>query len=124
MKFVLPADRPEKICYTTYQINYSDLDINKHANNSSYVKICYESVVKNVVNHAYQHISQENLDAGVKSFLASYENESGLYDELDILSWEDKNDKNVVFAHILKKDGKSCCQVKMEFYNNTYLSKI
>ena len=116
--FILPTERLTNPCNTSTRVNLSDTDLNKHTNTAAYVKICYESIFENVFDNKYKNIKHNHFDCGVKSVSVRYTSQSRLHEELDITSWEDTLDGNTVYMDVAKKGGKSCCQMKIEFYND------
>ena len=122
--FILPAERLANPCYTSTRVNLSDTDFNKHTNTAAYVKFCYESIFENVSDNKYKNIKHNHFYCGVKSVSVRYTNQSGLHDELDITSWQDTLDGNTIYTGVAKKGGKSCCQMKIEFYNDKLQSNL
>ena len=121
--FELPRTQLSKTYNTSYQVTSTDIDTYKHANWSSYVKFCFESVYKNVYENKYDKITQNHIDSGLKSFSLVYKNESSLYDNLNICTREDKFDETVVYGDVFKEDGTLCFQMLMDFYNNSIKDK-
>ena len=123
-KFEIPKTLISEPNCTKYQVNLTDIDTYRHSNWSSYIKFCFESVYKHVLDNNYSNINQSHIDGGVKSINMIYKSESNLYDTLSVLTQEDSDFSNRVYGNILKEDGTVCFQVMMDFYETKEQSKL
>ena len=121
--FEIPTTLSETNC-TKYQVNLTDIDTYKHTNWSAYIKFCFESVYKHVLDDNYSNINQNHIDGGVKSVNMIYKSESNLYDTLSVLTQEDKNFADRVYGNIIKEDGTLCFQVMMDLYDTRDKSNL
>ena len=117
-KFALPQDRLQNPCKTSTVVNLSDTDVYKHTNTGCYLKFCCESIFRNISRNVYKNINQNHFDSGVRSVNLVLAGQSVVDDELDITTWEDSMDNNIMYGQIVKKEGDICCYMKIEFYND------
>lgn len=122
--FELPTTQMSKPLCSSYKVNLTDIDTYKHTNWSAYVKFCFESIYKHVLDNSYSNINQSHVDNGVKSVSMVYKSESNLYDTLNVLTRENKQHPNGVYGDIVKEDGTICFQLMMDFFNNQNSSKL
>ena len=59
----------------------------------------------------------------MKSVTLEYTGQSVVHDELDVTTWEDEIEENVMYGKI-EKNGYECCPMKMEFYNDKLQSML
>ena len=118
VSFALPKDRLQNPCKTSTTVDKSDTDYYNHTNTGSYIKFFCESIFRNISKNAYKNICQNHFDSGVKSINLTLAGSALLHDELDIITWEDSIDENIAYGEIVVKEGNTCCDMKIEFYND------
>ena len=122
-KLFIPTEGLRNHCHSKALVNLSDIDVYKHTNTASCLKYFYESIYRHILSKGYTNISQNHFESGVKSVTLEYTGQSVVHDELDVTTWEDEIEENVVYGKI-EKNGYECCHMKMEFYDDKLQSML
>jgi len=105
------------------RVTYSDTDTYQHANWSSYLKYCYNSLYEHLfLGKGYTYVTQEEVLSGYRDVEMLFRNEANIGDIIFVQSWSEKAasgkslDPGSVLFRLVNEAGNSCFEAKMTFY--------
>lgn len=96
---------------------YADMGRDKYIDYVAYIRYCFEAAMDACVHKAYTKFGSDILEYKVKSMQVSYKGSCLSGDELEIATWENK--ENPYLLHFdIKKNGNSIFQNNIEYYTS------
>lgn len=107
---------PEHVYRTKMDARYSDTDVNGHVNQSNYLQICLDCATEAATSGFYKEYSEDMCWYPVVDADVVYTGECLPGDQLDVVTWQDDNDCNVIYF-IVRKGAKSIYEARFLFDN-------
>jgi acyl-CoA thioesterase FadM len=108
---------PDKTHVYQMKVPWSDIDGYKHTNYISYIQYCFEASMDAVVAGFYSKFKDDMLLYHVKEMEVAYKGETKAGDELQVATWENKEDPFKLHFDI-RKAGSTVFQNSGIFYES------
>ena len=107
--------QPDSVHLYECRVPYSDVDFNGHTNFAAYIRYCIDCGTDGVYTGAYSNFTDALSRYYIKDMSISFYNESNANDALQISSWEDEENTNILKFNGTN-NGKTIFQSSIEFY--------
>jgi len=107
-KLPVPPPKPVHAFHTEAIVCHSDTDILYHTNHASYLRFCIDCATEATANNYFSSIPGDFMACEISDVVIAYKAESFPGDHLDILTWEDDKQKNILYF-LIECDGTLIC---------------
>ena len=119
MMYKPSVDIPTNVFRYRYTIMPSDVDINIHTNNITYIRLCIDVAALACKSNHFTYFRNTIYNYDTKTHVAYFARETAMLNEVEIVVWQD--DVNELKLHfIIYHKGTPVYYQDTEFYNNTY----